>query len=198
MIEIHYRSDGQPQPSSRYHDLADLAIFARTTVVDARALTRALSSEADRRGLQLPDKLAIPDPTWGPGYARVARDNPRLADRDIDHALRTAAADLLEVLRRIADAIVGRGRGKPVAVLVAESGPIPPVRCEPMDAQRMKPPGGRAKQAGRRATGAAAAIRCQQVTSDDDPPTDVLLCRAEEIWVAAITRRLLSARARSA
>jgi hypothetical protein len=92
MIEIHYRSDGQPQSSSRYHDLADLATFARTTVVDARALTRALSSEADRRGLQLPDKLTIPDPTWDPGYARVARDNPRLADRDIDQALRTAAA----------------------------------------------------------------------------------------------------------
>jgi hypothetical protein len=29
MIEIHYRSDGQPQSSNRYHDLADLATFAR-------------------------------------------------------------------------------------------------------------------------------------------------------------------------
>ncbi|MGH3693775.1 MAG: nucleotidyl transferase AbiEii/AbiGii toxin family protein [Pseudonocardiaceae bacterium] len=63
MIEIHHRSDRQPQSSTRYHDLADLATFARTTVVDAHALTRALRSEADRRGLQLPDKLTIPDPT---------------------------------------------------------------------------------------------------------------------------------------
>jgi hypothetical protein len=89
MIEIHHRSDGQPQSSSRYHDLADLATFARTTVVDAHALTRALRSEANRRGLQLPDRLTIPDPTWGPGYAR---DNPRLADRDITQALQTTAA----------------------------------------------------------------------------------------------------------
>jgi hypothetical protein len=92
MIEIHHRSDGQPQSSSRYHDLADLATFARTTVVDAHALTRALRSEANRRGLQLPDRLTIPDPTWGPGYARVARDNPRLADRDITQAFQTTAA----------------------------------------------------------------------------------------------------------
>lgn len=92
MIEIHNRADGQPQPSSRYHDLADLATFARTAAIDAHALTRALRSEADRRGLQLPDRLTIPDPTWGPGYARVARDNPRLADRDVNQALRTAAA----------------------------------------------------------------------------------------------------------
>lgn len=92
MIESHHRSDGQPQPSSRYHDLADLATFARTTVVDAQALIRALRSEANRRNLQLPDRLTIPDPTWGPGYARVARDNPRLVDRDMAQALRTAAA----------------------------------------------------------------------------------------------------------
>jgi hypothetical protein len=68
------RDDRNPPPSRRptqssshYHDLADLATFARTTVVNAHALTRALRSEADRRGLQLPDRLAIPDPTWGPG-----------------------------------------------------------------------------------------------------------------------------------
>lgn len=61
-------------------------------MVDAHALTRALRSEANRRGLHLPDRLTIPDLTWSPGYARVARDNPRLADRDIGQALRTAAA----------------------------------------------------------------------------------------------------------
>lgn len=94
MIEIHHRSDGQPRPSSRYHDLADLATIARTTVVDAQALIRALHSEANRRGLQLPNRLTIPDPNWGPGYARVARDNPRLVDRDVAQALRTAAARL--------------------------------------------------------------------------------------------------------
>jgi hypothetical protein len=92
MIEIHHRSDGRHQSSSRYHDLADLATFARTAVIDAHALTCALRSEADRRGLQLPDRLTVPDPTWGPGYARVARDNPSLADRDVTQALLTAAA----------------------------------------------------------------------------------------------------------
>lgn len=92
MIETHDRSDGQPQPSSRYHDLADLATFARTATVNAHALTRALRSEATRRGLELPHKLTVPDPSWGPGYAQVARDNPRLADRDLAQALKTAAA----------------------------------------------------------------------------------------------------------
>ena len=61
MIEIHHRSDGRHQSSSRYHDLADLATFARTAVIDAHALTCALRSEADRRGLQLPDRLTVPD-----------------------------------------------------------------------------------------------------------------------------------------
>lgn len=92
MIETHDQSDGQSRPSSRYHDLADLATFARTTIVDARALIRALRSEATRRSLELPHKLTVPDPSWGPGYAQVARDNPRLADRDLAQALRTAAA----------------------------------------------------------------------------------------------------------
>ncbi|MQA13098.1 MAG: hypothetical protein GEV09_02720 [Pseudonocardiaceae bacterium] len=102
MIEIHDRADGQSRPSSRYHDLADLATFARTATVDAHALTHALRSEADRRGVQLPDKLAVPDPSWGPGYAQVTRDNPRLADRDLNQALATAAALLDPVLEATA------------------------------------------------------------------------------------------------
>jgi Nucleotidyl transferase AbiEii toxin, Type IV TA system len=98
MIETHDRSDGQPQASTRYRDLADLATFARTAVVEAHLLIRALRGEASRRALTLPDKLTAPDAAWGPGYARVARENPRLADRDLPQALATAAAFIDPIL----------------------------------------------------------------------------------------------------
>lgn len=92
MIEVHVRADGRTQASTRYHDLADLATFARTATLGVDALTRALGSEATRRGLELPTKLSIPDPSWRPGYAQVARDNPRLVDRNLAQALAVTAA----------------------------------------------------------------------------------------------------------
>lgn len=98
MLELHQRSDGPPSPSSRYHDLADLATFARIATVDADGLTQAVGSEARHRGLQLPDRLTVPDPSWRPGYAQVARDNPRLPDRDLPQALSTAGRFLDPVL----------------------------------------------------------------------------------------------------
>jgi hypothetical protein len=91
MAETHRRAGGVVVVSTRFRDLADLAVFARTATVDAAGLARALGSEADRRRITLPARLTVPDASWGPGYARVARDNPRLPDRDVAQALATAA-----------------------------------------------------------------------------------------------------------
>jgi hypothetical protein len=62
-------------------------------------LTTALSSEARRRDLELPDHL--PDPPgidWRAGYARTVKDAPNLPDRDLDSALHTVRAMLDPVL----------------------------------------------------------------------------------------------------
>jgi hypothetical protein len=113
MIEVHPRADGRAQASTRYHDLADLAdlaTFARTAFPKADALTRALRSEATRRGLELPTQLSIPGPSWGPGYAQVARDNPRLVDRDLAQALAVAAALIDPILAASATGTWDPGR----------------------------------------------------------------------------------------
>lgn len=98
IVETHERVGGTADASSRYHDLADLAVFARTAIVGAQALIRALRSETRRRNLTLPNKLTAPDATWGPGYAQVAKSNPRLPDRDLGQALATAAAMIDPIL----------------------------------------------------------------------------------------------------
>ncbi len=89
MLEVHNR-EGQPAvQSTRYRDLADLAIFAHTVSVGAEALRRAITSEAERRQLELPQGLPTPaGPGWRAGYARVARDAPLLVERDMDSAMK--------------------------------------------------------------------------------------------------------------
>jgi hypothetical protein len=90
MLEVHRRQGGPSAPSTRYRDLADLAIFAHAVGIDAQAFLRALHSEARRRGLELPGALPTPDgPGWRAGYVRVARDAPLLVERDLDSALET-------------------------------------------------------------------------------------------------------------
>jgi hypothetical protein len=89
--EMHERTSGLREPSSRYRDLADLAVFAHMVKVDTRDLKAALTSEATRRGVALPRRLTIPtDISWSRGYARVARDAPRLRERSLEAALATA------------------------------------------------------------------------------------------------------------
>jgi hypothetical protein len=90
MLEVHARLTGPPIHSTRYRDLADLAMFARTARVDAPHLRAALNSEAARRNLQLPTALPILDwPGWRAGYSRATRDTPGLAEKDLDSALAT-------------------------------------------------------------------------------------------------------------
>jgi hypothetical protein len=91
LLEVHERSGGPPIASTRYRDLLDLVVFAHTATVDAQLLATALQTEARRRGLALPDRLTRPSGSqWRAGYMRVARETPRLEERDLDAALVTA------------------------------------------------------------------------------------------------------------
>lgn len=92
LVERHAGASGIAEPSSRYRDLADLVSFAHNAAVDAASLTTALRSEERRRGLALPDHIAIPQTGgWPSGYARVARDAPGVVERDLASALETAS-----------------------------------------------------------------------------------------------------------
>ncbi len=103
LLETHERASGLRQPSTRFRDLADLAIFAHAIAVDATELYVALKSEAKRRSLNLPDHLAVPNGTdWLSGYARVARDAPRLRERDVASAVETVGRFIDPVLLGVA------------------------------------------------------------------------------------------------
>lgn len=89
--EMHPRTEGPAQPSTRYRDLVDLATIARNMKVDAGAVQIAIRSEASRRHLTLPDSLTIPStPGWPAGFARELRNAPTAVDRTLDAALATA------------------------------------------------------------------------------------------------------------
>lgn len=83
--------------------MADLAIFAHTISVGAAELGVALTSEAKRRSLVLPDTLAAPiGRDWPSGYARVARDAPQLKERDLVSAVEIVGRFIDPVLSEIA------------------------------------------------------------------------------------------------
>jgi len=89
-IERHPRQDAIDVASTRYRDLADLALLARNVSIEAGRLGAALGSETKRRGLRLPDRF--PDPEgegWTVGYARIARDTADLREKDLAAALST-------------------------------------------------------------------------------------------------------------
>jgi hypothetical protein len=100
LVELHPRAGRPAQASTRYRDLADLAVIAHTQQVDAAALRAALTSESDLRGIELPTALSAPAaPGWRTGYGRVAKDVPDLAERDLEAALVT--------VKRFLDPILG-------------------------------------------------------------------------------------------
>lgn len=103
LLETHERASGLRQPSTRFRDMADLAIFAHTISVGAAELGAALKSEAKRRSLVLPDTLAAPiGSDWPNGYARVARDAPQLKERDLVSAVEIVGRFIDPVLSEIA------------------------------------------------------------------------------------------------
>lgn len=99
MIETHLRKSGEQAASTRYRDLVDLATFARSSEIHGEALSVALRSESQRRGLTLPDQLADPPGAdWPAGYARAVREAPNLPDRDLQSALRIVRSMLNPIL----------------------------------------------------------------------------------------------------
>jgi hypothetical protein len=81
------------EPSTRYKDLVDLVAIVLTSQVEAKPQITALRSEAERRGLHLPARLAVPDRAlWEPGYAAEARRSLLTAARTLDDALAVAGS----------------------------------------------------------------------------------------------------------
>ena len=99
LLEVHPRLTGPPVPSTRYRDLVDLALLAHHVRLDAEELRFALTSEATRRALKLPQRLSVPVAVgWRTGYARAARDAPGLQERGLDSALATVRAFIDPIL----------------------------------------------------------------------------------------------------
>ncbi len=97
--ELHQRGEAPDVPSTRYRDLVDLVLIARTLSVDAPSLIIAVRSEAARRGLALPATLAEPSGYgWESGYQKLARSLPGFVDLDIQSAVATVGALVNPVL----------------------------------------------------------------------------------------------------
>jgi hypothetical protein len=86
-------------PSTRFRDLVDIVLIARSQTIDGGQLSAALNSERRRRGLDLPAEFSVTDPAlWADGYATSARSVPGLEERDLAAALPIAKSLLDPVL----------------------------------------------------------------------------------------------------
>jgi hypothetical protein len=84
-FELHGQSR---MPSTRYRDLVDLVAIARGASVDAEQQLRSLRSEAERRGVTLPQAFDVPDRVlWEPGYRREAAESVLADAHTLDEAL---------------------------------------------------------------------------------------------------------------
>jgi Nucleotidyl transferase AbiEii toxin, Type IV TA system len=79
-LETHAHVSGAASVSSRYKDLVDLVLIARTQELVAVELRRALLSVAGLRGIGLPAEFNVPGPLWPAGYEAKAREVPQLGD----------------------------------------------------------------------------------------------------------------------
>ncbi len=76
--------------STRYKDLVDLVAIVLAASVKAEPQIAALRSESQRRGLQLPERFAVPDRRlWEPGYAAEAQRSQLPLARTLNDALVT-------------------------------------------------------------------------------------------------------------
>lgn len=75
-------------PSTRYKDLVDLVAIVIGASVEAESQILALSSEAKRRRVTLPDHFTVPDRAlWERGYAAEAARSLLPIARTLDGAL---------------------------------------------------------------------------------------------------------------
>src|SRR6185437_16493742 len=79
-LETHARAGGGAMVSSRYKDLVDMVLIARTQRPVAAAVRRALLSETGRRNVDLPAEFDTPGPLWPAGYEAKAAEVPQLRE----------------------------------------------------------------------------------------------------------------------
>src|SRR2546421_1375563 len=79
-LETHARGGGTVTVSSRYKDLVDLVLIARTQQPAAADLRRAVLSETGRRSVGLPPEFVMPGPLWPAGYEAKAAEGPQLGE----------------------------------------------------------------------------------------------------------------------
>jgi len=88
------------QPSTRYHDLVDLEIIARTRSMSGSELHVAIVTEFAARGLELPPSFDVPDrQRWGTYYEQIVEAVPELRYQTIDDGLGVAGRLIDPVLR---------------------------------------------------------------------------------------------------
>ncbi len=106
VVATFQRYGPQQLPSTRYKDLIDLVAIVTGAPLDAGASGRALSSEAERRGVSLPQGFDIPDRAlWEPGYAAEARRSPVTAALTLDDALAVVRPCLDPLLAETAEGV---------------------------------------------------------------------------------------------
>jgi nucleotidyltransferase AbiEii toxin of type IV toxin-antitoxin system len=93
------------RPSTRFRDLVDLVAISQGASIDAQGQIRALTSEAERRGIVLPETFDVPDRAlWESGYAAEAKRSLLATAHTLDEAL--------AVVRPFVDPVlVGTARG---------------------------------------------------------------------------------------
>lgn len=94
------------RPSTRYRDLVDLVAIATRSSVPADELTTAVHSEADRRGVELPNSFDVPDrDLWTSGYAAETKDSHLTVADTLDEALGIVRPFIDPILSRTARGI---------------------------------------------------------------------------------------------
>jgi hypothetical protein len=90
-------------PSTRYKDLIDLVAMVTSIEVTAAEQGRALSTEAERRGIALPQRFTVPDRgLWEPNYAKAASRARNLSAQTLDQALAAVCPFLDPLLQHTA------------------------------------------------------------------------------------------------
>jgi len=79
-LETHVRGGGIVTVSSRYKDLVDLVLIARTQQPVAAELRRALLVQTGCRGVGLPAEFVVPGLLWPSGYEAKAAEVPQLGE----------------------------------------------------------------------------------------------------------------------
>jgi len=96
---MYDRYGPRSSPSTRYHDLVDLVLIARTCTLDAAHTRSAIRGQEQRRGLTVPLTLTSPGPTWTTAYRATAHRSrlpPNLHDlTDALSTVRTLLGPLL-------------------------------------------------------------------------------------------------------